>query len=114
MYISREEKEWLIKELIAETHGHIDGSGKNIIVPTCPSCGKSGGKFGIYIGPETNKKKPFMSHCFKCGHTTKELKDLLDLIGRPDLMIEEKASFQPLDIPDFYKLEEDEIDVLVK
>ena len=25
-------------------------------------------------------------------------------------MIEEKASFQPLDIPDFYKLEEDEID----
>ena len=40
----------------------------------------------------------------------KELKDLLDLIGRPDLMIEEKASFQPLDIPDFYKLEEDEID----
>lgn len=110
MYISREEKEWLIKELIAETHGHIDGSGKNIIVPTCPSCGKSGGKFGIYIGPETNKKKPFMSHCFKCGHTTKELKDLLDLIGRPDLMIEEKASFQPLDIPDFYKLEEDEID----
>lgn len=110
MYISREEKEWLIKELIAETHGHIDGSGKNIIVPTCPSCGKSGGKFGIYIGPETNKKKPFMSHCFKCGHTTKELKDLLDLLGRPDLMIEEKASFQPLDIPDFYKLEEDEID----
>lgn len=110
MYISREERDWLIKELIAETHGHIDGSGKNIIVPVCPACGKSGGKFGIYIGPETKTKALFMSHCFKCGHTTKELKDLLDLLDRPDLMLEDKASFKPLDVPDFYKLDEPEID----
>lgn len=111
MVLSREEKENLIKELLAETHGRIDGSGKNIIVPICPVCGKSGGKFGIYIGVETNEKKPFMSHCFKCGHTTVKLDQLLDLFNRPDLKIEETASFAPLEIPDFYQLkDEDEID----
>lgn len=110
MYINRDEKEWLIKELLAETHGRIDGGRKNIIVPVCPVCGKPGGKFGIYIGPEINKKSLFMSHCFSCGHTTKDLDQLLDLLGRPDLKIEDKASFTPLEIPEFYKLEEDEID----
>lgn len=110
MYISRDEREWLVKELLAETHGRIDGSGKNIIVPTCPACGKTGGKFGIYIGTETKTKQPFMSHCFKCGHTTKTLDRLLDLLGRPDLKIEEKASYAPLEIPDFFKIDDTEID----
>lgn len=110
MYINREEREWLIKELLMETGGRIDGSGKNIIVPVCPSCGKSGGKFGIYIGQETKNKTLFMSHCFKCGHTTKTLEQLLDLLNRPDLKIEEKASFAPLEIPDFFQLYDDEID----
>ena len=110
MYITHDEKELLVRELLAETHGHIDGSGKNILVPECPACGKGGSKFGIYIGPETKTKELFMSHCFKCGHTTKGLSNLLDLLGRSDLMISEKASFAPLDVPDFYKLEDDEID----
>lgn len=110
MYISREEKEWLVKELLIETGGKIDGSGKNINVPICPVCGKGGSKFGIYIGPETKNKSLFMSHCFKCGHTTKSLDQLLDLLHRPDLKIEDKASFAPLDVPDFYKLDENEID----
>lgn len=111
MILTRDEREMMVRELIDETHGHIDGSGKNIIVPVCPKCGKGGGKFGIYIGPEASGKKPFMSHCFKCGWSTYTLDQLLDLLGRPDLKIEEKASFGPVEIPDFYKLEsEDEID----
>lgn len=108
MELTREERETMIRELLNETHGRVDGSGKNIIVPVCPKCGKSGGKFGIYIGPESTGKKPFMSHCFKCGWSTYTLDQLLDLIGRPDLKIEETASFSPLEIPDFYKLEDEE------
>lgn len=110
MFISRDERETLIRELMMETGGRMDGSGKNIIVPSCPFCGKGGGKFGIYVGPETKYKQPFMSHCFKCGATTKTLDSLLDALGRPDLKIAETASFAPLDIPDFFKIEEDEID----
>ncbi len=91
MTISQEDKDNLIKEILAETHGHLDGSGKNIIVPVCPACGKDGGKFGIYIGNETERKKPFMSYCFKCGHTTTTLDQLLDLLGRSDLKITEPA-----------------------
>ena len=67
-YISKEEKEYLIRELTNELHAKLDGGRKNLIVPTCPYCGKSGGKFGIYVGKETDKKKLFMSHCFSCGH----------------------------------------------
>lgn len=110
MYISREDRELLIQELTAELHAKMDGGRKNLIVPTCPFCGHAGGKFGIYIGPETAKKKPFMSHCFSCGHTTKDINQLLDEIGRPDLKIEETASFSPLDIPQLFSIEEDEID----
>lgn len=110
MELSREERELLVRELILHTGGRIDGSGNNIIVPVCPVCGKTGGKFGIYIGAPTRYKEPFMSHCFRCGHTTKGLDRLLDLLGRPDLRIEEKASFAPLEIPDFYRIDEPEID----
>lgn len=110
MYLSREEKEYTIRELISELHAHYDGSRKNLIVPTCPVCGKGGGKFGIYIGTETENKKPFMAHCFKCGATTRTLDQLLDLINRPDLKVEDKVSFAPLEIPTFYQLENDEID----
>lgn len=110
MVISREEKEYLIRELIAELHAKYDGSRKNLIVPRCPYCGKEGGKFGIYVGTETDKKKPFMTHCFKCGHTTKDINQFLTDIGRADLKIEEHASFSPIQIPEFFRLEEKEID----
>lgn len=56
MVISREEKEYLIRELMIELHAKYDGSRKNLIVPRCPYCGKEGGKFGIYVGTETDKK----------------------------------------------------------
>lgn len=110
MRISKEEKEFLIKELIQELHGKLDGSRKNIVVPTCPYCGHKGGKFGIYVGQETDRKKLFMSHCFSCGHTTTQLNDLLNDINRPDLMLEETASFAPVEIPKFFSLDEEEID----
>lgn len=110
MYIPREERDYIIRELAQELHAQLDGSRKNLLVPTCPVCGKGGGKYGIYIGPDVDRKKTFMSHCFKCGATTTSLDELLDLIGRPDLKIEETASFKPLEIPDFLKLDEDEID----
>lgn len=110
MFIDRETKEYLIKELEFELHAKLDGGRKNLIVPTCPYCGKQGGKFGIFVGAETEKKKLFMSHCFSCGHTTKDINQLLDDIGRPDLKVEETASFSPLEVPEFFGVEEDEID----
>ena len=109
-YIDKEEKEFLIRELTNELHAKLDGGRKNLIVPTCPYCGKTGGKFGIFVGKETDKKKLFMSHCFSCGHTTKDINQLLDDIGRPDLRIIETVSFAPVQIPEFFKVEEDEID----
>lgn len=110
MFIDRETKEYLIKELEFELHAKLDGGRKNLIVPTCPYCGRQGGKFGIFVGAETEKKKLFMSHCFSCGHTTKDINQLLDDIGRPDLKVEETASFNPLEVPEFFGVEEDEID----
>lgn len=110
MIYSKEERDYIIRELTVELHGKLDGSRKNLLVPICPSCGKSGYKFGIYISNDTDRKKTFMSHCFKCGATTKTLDELLDLIGRPDLKIEETTSFKPLEIPDFLKIDEEEID----
>lgn len=109
-YISKEEKDYLIRELTTELHAKLDGGRKNLIVPTCPYCGKTGGKFGIYVGKETDKKKLFMSHCFSCGHTTKDINQLLDDIGRSDLKLMETASFEPVKIPEFFKIEEEEID----
>lgn len=84
-------RENLVAELVQELNGRIDGGRRNIIVPTCPYCGKTGGKFGIYIGKEVGRKKLFASHCFSCGHSTYDVNRLLDDIGRPDLKIVETA-----------------------
>jgi DNA primase len=108
MYYSKDEREHIIQELIIELHANYDGGRKNLLVPECPYCGKGGSKFGIYIGPETGRKKPFMSHCFKCGHTTKELPQLLKDIGRPDLIAEETTQIAPLEVSSFYSLNNDE------
>ena len=53
MDLSAKEYQHLVQEIARETGAKRDGTGKNLIVPRCPFCGKSGGKFGIYIGPET-------------------------------------------------------------
>lgn len=110
MYISKEDKEFLIRELTNELHAKMDGGRKNLIVPVCPYCGHTGGKFGIYISKETGNKKPFVSHCFSCGHTTTDINQLLEDIGRPDLKLLDTASFEPVKIPEFFNVEDEEID----
>ena len=73
MYISKEDKEYLVRELQAELHARLDGGRKNLIVPECIWCGKTGGKLGIYVGPEKNGKVFGMAHCFSCGRTCKDV-----------------------------------------
>lgn len=87
MKLSASEYQYLVQEIARETGSKRDGTGKNLIVPCCPFCGKMGGKFGIYIGPATSRRKPFMAHCFSCGKSTRTLEQLLEAIGRMDLMV---------------------------
>ncbi len=87
MELSNQEYQHLLQEIVRETGAKRDGSGKNLIVPRCPFCGKTGGKFGIYIGKETPRRKPLMAHCFSCGASTRTLEQLLAAIGRMDLMV---------------------------
>lgn len=85
----------LVAELRAELGARTDGGGKNLIA-RCPFCGKEG-KFGIYIGKETVRKKPFMAHCFSCGRSTTTLGKLLESLGRMDLLPTETVAFdEPL------------------
>lgn len=85
MALSQRDTEFLVRELAKELDAKPDGAGKNLIA-RCPRCGKEG-KYGVYIGKETQRKKPFMSHCFSCGRSTYSLEGLLDFIGRQDLMV---------------------------
>lgn len=110
MYISKEDKEYLIRELQTELHARLDGGRKNLIVPECVWCGKTGGKLGIYVGPEKNGKIFGMAHCFSCGRTCKDLNRFVDEIGRSDLQIQDTVKFTPVEVPEFFNLEEDEID----
>lgn len=124
MELSTQEYRYLVQEIVRETGAKRDGSGKNLIVPCCPFCGKTGGKFGIYIGKETTHRKPFMAHCFSCGASTRTLEQLLEVIGRIDLIavqtVDAEASLENLllkgpyieeiddeltivSLPDFYK-----------
>lgn len=107
MYIDDREKEFLIQELIDELHAKLDGRRKNLVVPVCPYCGKTGGKFGIFVGKEVGRKKLFMSHCFSCGHTTTNVNQLLDDIGRADLKVSESISFDALPEQGFGEFEEE-------
>lgn len=110
MKISREEKDFIISELTIELHAKLDGGRKNLIVPQCPYCGKEGGKFGIYVGPETERKTFLVSHCFSCGKTIKDPNQLFKDIGRSDLVIAETADFNFLENPLFKQKEENEIE----
>lgn len=85
MNLSKTEIDFLISEISRELGSKRDGGNKNLI-SKCPRCAKEG-KFGIYTGKETERKKRFMSNCFSCGLSTRSLEQLLSLIGREDLMI---------------------------
>lgn len=108
--LSKNETDFIIQELIQELNAKRDGSGKNLIAERCPYCGKEK-KFGVYIGKETERKKPFMSHCFSCGYTLLTLEQLLNAIGRPDLIIQPTSNLEAqLETNLLFPLEEDEID----
>ena len=89
MILSAKETEYLIAEIQRELGAKRDGGGKNLIA-RCPYCGKEG-KYGVYIGRETARKKPFMAHCFSCGASTTTVNQTLEAIGRPDLMVTQTA-----------------------
>ena len=111
MELSVQEYQYLVSEITRETGAKRDGSGKNLIVPRCPFCGKSGGKFGIYIGKATAHRRPFMAHCFSCGASTRTLEQLLAAIGRMDLMVLQTADIAaPLNLHLLEKDEAEEID----
>lgn len=124
MELSVQEQQYLVSEIARETGAKRDGGGKNLIVPRCPFCGKTGGKFGIYIGEQTSRRTPFIAHCFSCGASTRTLEQLLEAIGRMDLMVAPTADLatpldnrlllssepeeiddrlEPVALPDFYK-----------
>lgn len=107
MALSSNDTEFLIREITRELDAKADGAGKNLIA-RCPRCGKEG-KYGVYVGKETQRKKPFMSHCFSCGCSTYTLEALLDFIGRPDLMVAPTADIDArLDTNLLFPLEEGE------
>lgn len=107
MALSKQETDFLIEEIARHLGAGRDGGNKNLIA-RCPYCGKEG-KYGVYIGKETPRKKPFMSHCFSCGRSTLTLEKLLEEIGRPDLMVTPTTDLDapldagllfPIDIPE--------------
>ncbi len=85
MSMTSSEIELIVAELTRHLSAHKDGSGKNLIC-RCPYCNKDG-KFGIYIGAATGRKKPLMSHCFSCGRSNQDINYLLADLGRADLFI---------------------------
>lgn len=108
--LSKTEADFIISELSRELNAKRDGSGKNLIAERCPFCNKEK-KFGIYIGKETERKKTFASHCFSCGYSTRTLEQLLNAIGRPDLIELPTANLDDqLETQLLFPLEEDEID----
>lgn len=106
MIIAPETRLEITQELLAELHGTLDGSRKNIIA-NCPKCGREK-KFGVYVGPDKGHKKFGMANCFVCGMRLGGIKATLELTGRVDLLPKETTSFEDeTDIENFF---EDEIE----
>lgn len=110
MNLSTAETQHLIAEIRSTLGAQMDGGGNNLIA-RCPYCGKEG-KYGIYVGRETERKKPFMAHCFSCGNSTQSLNRTLEAIGRPDLMVTRTADLDAtLDTCQLFPLSvEEEVD----
>ena len=89
MRITEDLRHEIAQELLNDLGGRTDGKRANILVNECPSCHKTGYKFGIYIGENTATKIFGSSHCFKCGKSCRTLSETLELVGREDLMPKE-------------------------
>lgn len=107
MMLNKTETQHLIEELTRHLSAQRDGGNKNLVC-RCPYCGKEG-KFGIYIGKESQRKKQFMSHCFSCGRSNQTLGRLLEDIGRMDLAVTQTADLEAELNPELlFPLEQDE------
>lgn len=91
MILTKAQEDDMIEELKYALNAHFDGSRKNLIAAECPYCGKTNGKFGVYVGKEEGRKRKFASNCFSCGCGSRDLVPLLIQIGRPDLIPVETA-----------------------
>lgn len=92
--LSTEEMHDLTDALLVETRGKLDGSGRNILVPSCPFCGHDGYKFGIFVGKPSGARKFGSSHCFRCGKSCRTLEDTLRIVGHPELLPSETLDLQ--------------------
>lgn len=109
MIITPELQHTISEELLYDLGGKMDGSRKNILVPNCPWCNHDGFKFGIYVGPDTKRKRFGASNCFSCGRGYRTLKDTLGALGREDLMPKETTELDDSDT-DISAMFDDEID----
>lgn len=110
MEYTRQEIEFLIEELKIELNGHFDGQEKNLIAERCPYCGKKG-KFAIYIGKPTARKRLFASNCFSCQRKNRDLEPLLEKLGRTDLIFQATTNVnEEIDAPKLSLEDEGEID----
>ncbi|MGL5690383.1 MAG: toprim domain-containing protein [Bacteroidales bacterium] len=111
MILTKNEINTLIQELKVELKAKLDGSEKNLIAQNCPYCGKAG-KFGVYIGKETERKKLFSSNCFSCGKSHRDINSLLIDLGRPDLVFNQTADItSELETTTMFKLGDDEEEI---
>jgi DNA primase len=104
------QKKDLIESFLSDYQSKLDGGHKNVLFSECPFCGKSGFKFGIYVGPETKYKQFGSSNCFKCGTSHRTLEDTLLALRRPDLLPKETADLHSELSVDIDLFGEDEID----
>ncbi len=109
MIITPEIQHSITEELLYDLGGKMDGSRRNILVPNCPFCGHDGFKYGIYVGPDTARKRFGASNCFRCGRGFRTLRDTLKALGLESLMPKETAELDDSET-DISAMFEDEID----
>lgn len=110
MILTFQEKKTIIKDLVMQLNGRLDGNENNIIA-TCPFCGKKE-KFGVYVGKETDRKKLFMGNCFSCGTRFKDLKSLCIGLGCEEILPEDTIELEAeLNPNELFLLEDDEDEI---
>ena len=109
MNITIEDGRDIAETLRAEFNGKYDGGRRNLLLPSCPWCGHTGYKYGIYIGQDKPMKQFGSSHCFYCANSCRSLKKTLELLERPELLPKETEDIEE-DVSPELKLFENEID----
>lgn len=109
MDITSSLRQRITEDLLQDFNGKFDGSRRNLLIPQCPFCGKDGYKFAIYVGNDTGSKKFGMCNCFKCGRSSRTLKETLELLDHEYLLPKETTELDEnvADLDDFF---EDDID----